>query len=409
MPRILSMILAGGEGTRLYPLTMSRTKPAVPFGGNYRIIDFVLNNFVNSDLLQIYMLTQFKSHSLMKHLRQGWRLTGLSGRFIDPIPAQMQTGKKWYEGTADAIYQNLYLIRIDEPDLVCVFGGDHIYKMNVRLMTDFHQDVGADLTVAAIRMPLEKSKHFGVIEIDEKGRMIGFQEKPSALEAKTIPGDPKHILASMGNYVFNADILVDVISEDANNPFSSHDFGKDILPKMYPNGTVYVYDFFENSVPGMQERERGYWRDVGTLDEYWQANMDLLDVHPIFDLYNQSWPLRTYHPAYPPAKFVHNEGTRIGRALNSMVSFGCVISGALVDNSVLGHNVRVHSHASIYKSVLMGDSDIGENCIIRNAIIDKDVIIAPGTQIGVDPELDRKQYAVSESGIVVIPKGSRIL
>ncbi len=407
MSNILSMILAGGEGTRLHPLTTIRAKPAVPFGGSYRIIDFVLSNFVNSGLMKIYVLTQFKSHSLMRHLRQGWRFSGPSSTFIDPIPAQMQTGKKWYEGTADAIYQNLNLIYDEEPDTVCVFGGDHIYKMDVHQMVKFHGKKKAELTVAAIPVPIADAHHFGVIEVDEDWRMIGFKEKPKT-DPKTIPGNPGHVLASMGNYVFNTDPLIKHLIDDAKNPDSSHDFGKDIISKMYPNGDVYVYDFAQNTVDGAEEREHGYWRDVGTLEAYWEANMDLVGVDPVFNLYNLRWPVRTFNPPLPPAKFVHFSDLRTGHAINSVVSPGCIVSGSLVEKSVLGYNVRVHSFSHVSQSVIMDDVDIGRDARISKAIIDKDVVIPAGTRIGYDLEEDRKKYFVSPSGIVVIPKGAKI-
>lgn len=292
MSKILSMILAGGEGTRLYPLTSTRTKPAVPFGGNYRIIDFVLSNFINSDLVSIHVLTQFKSHSLMKHLRQGWRVSGVvTGNFIDPVPAQMRTGKRWYEGTADAIYQNLNLIYDDDPDIVCIFGGDHIYNMDVRQMIRFHEKKKAALSVAAIPVSKEEAAKFGVIEVDENWQMVGFEEKPKTAP-KTIPGDPEHVLASMGNYIFNVDPLLKELMTDAEDKQSSHDFGKNIIPQLYPRERVFVYDFFQNDVPGMGERERGYWRDVGTIDTYWESNMDLVRVEPVYNLYNKKWPIK---------------------------------------------------------------------------------------------------------------------
>jgi glucose-1-phosphate adenylyltransferase len=404
---ILSMILAGGEGTRLFPFTSLRAKPAVPFGGGYRIIDFVLNNFVNSDLLQIFVLTQFKSHSLMKHLSQAWRITGLTGRFIDPIPAQMRTGKHWYKGTADAIYQNLNLIDSYDPEFVCVFGGDHIYKMDVRQMIDYHQSKGAELTVAAIPVPVEKARHFGVIEIDETGRMIGFEEKPQH-SPKTIPHRPNHVLASMGNYVFDSDTLVNYLQLDAENDVSSHDFGQDIIPMMVPGKKVYVYDFSTNEIRGEPENSKGYWRDVGTLDAYYEANMDLISVTPPFDLYNRYWPLRSYTPAVPPAKFIHDDENRTGHAVNSAVAAGCILSGSLVKQSILGHRVHVHSHTIIEQSVVMGDTDIGKNCRIKRTIFDQEVVVADGTVIGEDPEFDRQRFQVSENGIVVIPKGARV-
>jgi glucose-1-phosphate adenylyltransferase len=401
------MILAGGEGTRLFPFTSLRAKPAVPFGGGYRIIDFVLNNFVNSDLLQIFVLTQFKSHSLMKHLSQAWRITGLTGRFIDPIPAQMRTGKHWYKGTADAIYQNLNLIDSYDPEFVCVFGGDHIYKMEIRQMIDYHQSKGAELTVAAIPVPVEKARHFGIIEIDENGRMIGFEEKPQH-SPKTIPHRPTHVLASMGNYVFDSDTLVNYLQLDAENDVSSHDFGQDIIPMMVPGKKVYVYDFSTNEIRGEPENSKGYWRDVGTLDAYYEANMDLISVTPPFDLYNRHWPLRSYTPPVPPAKFIHDDENRTGHAINSAVSAGCIISGSVVKQSILGHRVHVHSHTVIEQSVVMGDTDIGKNCRIKRAIFDQEVVVADGTVIGEDPEFDRHRFQVSENGIVVIPKGARV-
>ncbi|MBF0202316.1 MAG: glucose-1-phosphate adenylyltransferase [Desulfamplus sp.] len=407
MTGILSMIMAGGEGTRLYPLTMPRAKPAVPFGGGYRIIDFVLNNFVNSDLLQIFVLTQFKSHSLMKHLSQAWRITGLTGRFIDPIPAQMRTGKHWYRGTADAIYQNLDLIESYDPEIVCVFGGDHIYKMDVRQMIAFHREKGAELTVAAIPVPVEQACQLGVIQVDESGKMMGFEEKPQN-DPKTIPHRPDHVLASMGNYVFDADTLVNYLQIDAESDASSHDFGKDIIPMLVPGGKVYAYDFSTNDIRGEPETSRGYWRDVGTLDAYYEANMDLISVTPCFDLYNRYWPLRSYHPAVPPAKFVHHDYYRTGHAVNSAVSAGCILSGAFVNRSVLGYRVHIHSHTVIEDSVIMGNTDIGTDCRIKRAILDQEVEVAPGTVIGEDPERDRERFKVSEGGVVVIPKGSRV-
>ncbi len=407
MSSILSMILAGGEGTRLFPFTSLRAKPAVPFGGGYRIIDFVLSNFVNSDILKIFVLTQFKSHSLMKHLSQAWRVSGVTGHFIDPIPAQMRTGRHWYKGTADAIYQNLNLIDSYDPEFVCVFGGDHIYKMDIRQMIDYHRDRGAALTVAAIPVPVEQAYHFGVIEVDDNGKMIGFEEKPKE-NPKTIPDRPTHVLASMGNYVFDADALVNYLQIDAEDDKSAHDFGLNIIPMMVPRGDVYVYDFSTNIIRGEPENSKGYWRDVGTIDSYYEANMDLISVTPPFDLYNRYWPLRSYHPAVPPAKFVHDDLTRIGHAINSAVSSGCIISGSVVNKSILGYRVHIHSHSYIEKSVIMGDTEIGTNCRIKRAILDQEVTVAPNTVIGEDPEYDKKRFQVSENGIVVIPKGSRV-
>lgn len=404
---VLTMILAGGEGTRLHPLTAVRAKPSVPFGGNYRIIDFVLSNFINSGLLRVFVLTQFKSHSLMQHLRQGWRISGIPNAFIDPIPAQMQTGKKWYEGTADAIYQNLNLIYDEDPELVCVFGGDHIYKMEIQQMLRFHQKRDAELTVAAIPVPLKDAHHFGIIEVDEDWRMVGFVEKPKK-PPRPMPNDPYRVLASMGNYVFQRQALVNELVLDSQLSESDHDFGKNIIPRMFPRGKVFVYDFSQNRVPGAMDEEAGYWRDVGTLDAYWESNMDLVGIKPEFDLYNQKWPVRTYNPPLPPAKFVHFSDLRTGHAINSVISAGSIISGGLVINTVVGYNVRVHSFSHISESVIMSDVEIGRNCKIKRAIIDKQVQIAPGTVIGYDLEADRQRYHVTDSGIVVIPKGTTI-
>ncbi len=404
MARILSMVLAGGEGSRLYPLTQTRSKPSVPFGGSYRLIDFALNNFVNADLLRIYVLTQFKSQSLNIHLRKAWHVTGITGSFIDAIPAQMRMGKRWYDGTADAIYQNSRFIEIDEPDHVCIFGSDHIYKMDIRQMVDYHMEKNAALTVAAIKVPVNEAHHFGIIEIDNQGKMIGFEEKPQS-NPKTIPGDPEHVLASMGNYVFETDTLMEELKRDAQDDRSSHDFGEDIIPQLYPQGKVYVYNFNDNSIAG--EPETCYWRDVGTIGAYWQAHMDLLDDEPEFSLYNRKWPLHTHYPPLPPATFkdFDNHKTRVSQ---SLLSAGCYILGTKIDKSVLGFRCHIRSGSRISESILLGNTKIGENCVIRRTVIDKDVEIAPGAVIGEDLELDRKRFTVSDEGIVVIPKGAKI-
>ena len=409
MSNVLTMIMAGGEGSRLKPLTSDRTKPAVPFGGNYRIIDFVLSNVVNSGFMKIFVLTQFKSHSLLQHMREGWRVSsGIVKQFIDPVPAQMRIGKKWYEGTADAIFQNMNLIDDEDPDQVCIFGGDHIYRMDVRQMLRFHSKRQAVLTVAAIPVPIQDAHHFGIIEVDEEWRMTGFVEKPENAP-KTIPGNPDYVLASMGNYIFERGPLVDELKKDSKDKNSDHDFGKNILPKMFPEGNVFVYDFSQNFIPGLEEEEKGYWKDVGTLDTYWEANMDLVGVHPHFNLYNKKWPVLTYIPPLPPAKFVHFSDLRTGHAINSMISSGAIISGALVENSVIGYNVRIHSFAHVEHSVIMNNVSIGRGAKIRKTIIDKHVQIASEVQIGYDLEADKKRFEVTENGVVVIPKGAEVV
>ena len=399
------MILAGGEGSRLAPLTGTRAKPAVPFGGQYRIIDFVLSNFVNSDLHKIYLITQFKSHSLSKHLQRCWRIAGLADKFIDMLPAQMNTGSDWYQGTADAVYQNLNHIESHNPDLVCVFGGDHIYTMNVRDMTFFHERHKADLTVAAIPVPVEQAHHFGIIEVDENGRMVGFAEKPKD-NVKTIPGNPDYVLASMGNYVFNRECLVRELMDDHDNEMSDHDFGKDIIPSLYPRANVMVYDFSTNIVPGRQEN--GYWRDVGTIDSYWEAHMDLLSKNPPLDLHNQDWPIRTYIPPYPPALIAYDRDSREGQINNSMMGVGCVCHDIVMQNSVVGYNVKIGDNTRITDSVILPNVTIGEHVVLNRVIVDKRVKIAPGTRIGVNREEDMKRFKVTESGLVVVPRGAEI-
>ncbi|MGR5062980.1 glucose-1-phosphate adenylyltransferase [Photobacterium sp. DNB22_13_2] len=403
MAGVLGMILAGGEGSRLRPLTDTRTKPAVPFGGSYRLIDFALNNFLNADLMKIYVLTQFKSQSLYVHMKKGWNVSGITGRFIDPIPAQMRMGKRWYDGTADAIYQNMRFMQLEEPDQVCIFGSDHIYKMDVKQMLDFHLDKKADLTVAALRMPLSEASAFGVIEVDENGCMVGFEEKPA--NPKSIPGDPENALVSMGNYIFETDVLCKELEEDAVNEDSSHDFGKDIIPKLFPQGKVYVYDFMTNIIPG--EKTAGYWRDVGTIESYWQAHMDLLSEDAPFSLYNRQWQLHTYYPPLPPATLLDSDDCKVDTN-NCMISAGSYIRGAKVYKSVLGFRTNVDHNTMISESIILGDVKIGANCSIRRAIIDKNVMIAPGTVIGENLEEDKKNYHVSDEGIVVIPKGAKI-
>ena len=404
MTAVLGMILAGGEGSRLRPLTESRSKPSVPFGGSYRLVDFALNNFVNADFMRLYVLTQFKSQSLNSHLSKGWMISGVTSRFfIEPIPAQMRTGKRWYEGTADAIYQNLRFMELSGAQDICIFGSDHIYKMDIRQMMDFHRQKQAKLTVSAIRMPVEEASQFGVIEIDEQGMMVGFEEKPQ--QPKSIPGLPGTALVSMGNYIFKAQALYDELNQDAEDPESSHDFGNDIIPKMFPRGEVYVYDFSTNVIPG--EKEETYWRDVGTIDAYWQAHMDLLKENPPFSLYNRAWPLHTYQPALPPATYINSDNQNV-EIVDSLVCNGSWVRGSQIKKSVLGFRTNVASQCDISESIFLGSVKVGEGCILRRVIVDKDVEIAPGTEIGVDLEQDKQQFHVSDGGIVVIPKGAKI-
>lgn len=405
MAKVLTMILAGGEGSRLYPLTQSRTKPSVPFGGSYRLIDGVLNNFVNSDLLRIYVLTQFKSQSLNKHLYDAWELSSVTDTFIDAIPAQMRIGKYWYSGTADAIYQNLQFIQSDDAELVCIFGSDHIYKMDIRQKISFHEEKQAVLTVSAIKLPKDQAYRFGIIEVDQDGKMIGFAEKPMVEDAKTIPGDPEHVLASMGNYIFNSKELQKELIRDAELDNSSHDFGHDIIPHLYPQGKVFVYDFTTNIIQG--ENGEAYWRDVGDLDSYWQANMDLIKREPPISLYNKKWPMHTYYPALPAAHFRDaNDVACIIR--QSLISDGCLIIAATVKKSVLGFNCFVGQGSELSESVLLGDAKIGKNCKLHRVILDKNVIIADNVEIGFDLEKDKRCFTVSDDGVVVIPKGAKI-
>ncbi len=408
-PNVLAMIMAGGEGSRLHPLTKERAKPAVMFGGKYRIIDFVLNNFINSGIFKIKVLTQFKADSLIKHLTTGWNLNRMLGQYIDPVPAQMRTGKNWYQGTADAIYQNLNLIEDENPDYVAIFGADHIYKMDIAKMLNFHRMNGALCTVAAIPKPIKDAAgQFGVIEVDQGGRMVGFEEKPA--KPKAIPGRPDMALVSMGNYVFNKKFLVRELLDDAEQESSSHDFGKDILTQIYKDYPVYVYDFSTNVIPGESPQQCGYWEDVGTLDAYYTANMSLRDVVPDINLYNDLWPIRTAPGQTPPAKFVfagEGEDMRKGEAVDSIVAGGCIISGGIALRSVLSRNVRVHSFAKIEDSIVFPEVDIGEGAEIRRAIIDRGVKIPAGTRIGFDPVEDAKKYTVTESGIVVVSTAAR--
>jgi glucose-1-phosphate adenylyltransferase len=405
---ILVMILAGGEGRRLYPLTMDRAKPAVPFGGKYRIIDFVLNNFTNSELFKIKVLTQFKSDSLNRHIARCWPMPPFLNQYVELVPAQMRMGQEWYRGTADAIYQNLNLIYDEMPSLVCVFGGDHIYKMDVSQMLEYHKMQAADLTIAAIPVPVEQASEFGVIEVDNLYRVTGWQEKPT--NPKEMPDRPGYALASMGNYIFNREVLVEELLEDAENPDSQHDFGKNVIAAMINKGRrVFVYDFATNIVPGQTESERGYWRDVGTIDAYWEANMDLVAIEPVFNLYHREWPIKTYSYQAPPAKYIFNDEERRGFATDSIVSDGCIISGGRLLRCVLSPYCRVNSFALVEDSILMHGVNVGRHAKIRRAIIDKYVDIPPHTRIGYDREEDEARgFYVSEGGITVVPKGTLI-
>lgn len=400
----LVMVLAGGRGSRLEPLTSIRAKPAVTFGGKYRIIDFVLSNLVNSGLFKIKVLTQFKSNSLNKHLHDAWHMNRAYGHYVDTVPAQMATGERWYQGTADAIYQNLNLVYDENPVRLCVFGGDHIYKMDVRQKVAYHCEKKADVTISAIPVPIEEATSFGVIEVDSDWRIVGWEEKPA--NPKPIPDNPRMALASMGNYIFETQPLVRMIQEDHSDSTSSHDFGKDVIPKIIHTHRVFAYDFSTNKVPGQPDREQGYWRDVGTIAAFYEANMDLRSVSPVFDLYNPKWVIRTANFHNPPAKFVFDQEweMRRGAAYDSLISDGCIISGGVVRNSILSPGVFVHSYSEVHDSIVMHDVEIGRGAKIRRAIVDKYAKIPEGETIGFDLEKDRRKYHVTEEGIVVIAK-----
>ena len=406
MPNVFGIVLAGGEGKRLAPLTADRAKPAVPFGGNYRLIDFVLSNLVNGGLRRIVVLTQYKSHSLDRHIAQTWHLSPLLGNYVTPVPAQMRRGPYWFSGSADAIYQNLNLLNDERPDYVAVFGADHIYRMDPRQMIDQHIESGAAVTVAALRAPLSQADQFGVIETAADGQTISaFREKPK--DAIGLPDAPDQVFASMGNYVFTTDALVDAVCADADAQASSHDMGGNIVPMLVQSGAAHVYDFSRNVVPGESDRDHGYWRDVGTLDAFYDAHMDLVSVDPIFNLYNREWPILSWNDPLPPAKFVFDEDDRRGHAIDSMVCSGVVISGATARRSVLSPGVHLHSYAQVEDSVLMQGVDVGRGAIVRRAILDKNVRVEPGAQIGVDAEADRARgFTVSGGGVTVVGKGA---
>lgn len=405
--KTLTMILAGGVGKRLFPLTRDRAKPAVPFGGRYRIIDFVLNNFVNSGFYKIKVLTQYKSDSLNKHISRGWYLSSSVGQYVDTVPAQMRTDGNWYKGTADAIFQNLNQITDGDYHNIFVFGGDHIYKMDVRQKLNYHIRKHADLTISAIPIPIEMADEYGIIEVDENWQLTGFIEKPKH-KPKHIPNDPTKCLASMGNYIFKAKELVKALKLDAVDENSSHDFGKNVIPNMLKSGKkVFVYDFAKNEFPGMTKSERGYWRDVGNIDSYYQANMDLLDYNPELNLYSRDWPLRTFNYNFPPAKFIWDEENRVGAATNSLVSEGCIISGGTISRCILSPKVRINSFSSITNSLLLENVEIGRHSRINKAIIDKNVAIPPYAEIGFNREEDEKRgFYVSSGGVTVVPKGA---
>lgn len=400
--RVLAFVLAGGKGTRLHPLTKERAKPAVPFGGRYRIVDFVLSNLINSGIFSIYVLTQFKSQSLLQHLREGWEVTGLlKNNFIIPVPAQMRTPEEdWYRGTADAIHQNINLIEQADPHVVVIFGADHIYRMNIRQMIEFHVERRAGATIAAIPVARELATEFGVIETHPDGSICGFHEKRA--DAPTIPDDPHRVYASMGNYIFSTDLLLKELYADAKNPNSSHDFGKDILPAMIGRSELYAYDFQTNRIPGDPVGFPSYWRDVGTLDAYYEASMNLRSVSPELNLYNRQWPLRTASYSDAPAKFVFNEEGRRGMAIDSILAGGSIVSGGNVLCSVIGRGVRVHTGALVEESILFDNCDIGRYAKVRRAILDKNVKVPEGATIGYDLEEDRKKHFVTESGLVVV-------
>jgi len=403
MSKVLTMVLAGGEGKRLAPLTADRAKPAVPFGGQYRLIDFALSNLVNANYHQIVVLTQYKSHSLDRHVTTTWRLSPLLGNYVTPVPAQMRLGPRWFVGSADAIYQNYNLIADERPEHIIVFGADHIYRMDPRQMVEQHIESGAAVTVAALRAPIAQADQFGVIETGADGRSIAaFREKPK--DAKGLHDAPDMVYASMGNYVFTADALVEALTEDAARESSRHDLGGDIIPALVEQGGAHVYDFSQNVVPGASDREQGYWRDVGTLDAFHEAHMDLISVDPEFNLYNREWPISTWVEPLPPAKFVFDDEDRRGTALDSMVGAGVVISGGEVRRSVLITGVRVNSYSNIENTVVLPYVEIGRRVTLANTIIDAGVKIPAGLEVGFDPEVDARRFRRTERGICLITK-----
>jgi glucose-1-phosphate adenylyltransferase len=401
-PRVLGIVLAGGEGKRLWPLTADRAKPAVPFGGAYRLIDFVLSNLVNAGYLRICVLTQYKSHSLDRHITQTWRMSNVLGNYITPVPAQQRLGPRWYTGSADAILQSFNLIYDDKPEYIVVFGADHVYRMDPRQMVEQHIETGAGVTVAGIRVPRAEASGFGIIDATADRRVKEFLEKPA--DPPGLPDNPDQSYASMGNYVFTTEALIEVLRADATDEGSVHDMGASIMPLMVEQSGAWVYDFDDNDIPGAEQRDHGYWRDVGTMDAYYDAHMDLVAVHPIFNLYNQQWPIFTNAPQLPPAKFV--EG---GLAQESIVSPGTIVSGSAVRGSVLAPNVRLNAGAYVEGAVLMDNVQIGKGAVVRRAILDKDVVVPDGAHIGVDLEADRQRYHVTESGIVVLGKSQLAL
>ncbi len=403
--RVLGIVLAGGAGTRLAPLTADRAKPAVPFGGLYRLVDFALSNLVNSGCLRICVLTQYKSHSLDRHITTTWRMSSLLGNYVTPVPAQQRRGPHWYTGSADAIYQSLNLIYDDQPDIVAVFGADHVFRMDPMQMIDQHVASGTGVTVAALPVPRLDATAFGVIETEADGRAVAaFLEKPADPPARA--GHPDEAFASMGNYVFSTDVLVDALRKDAADDGSRHDMGRDIIPMLVRERLAQVYDFLDNEVPGAEPRDAGYWRDVGTLDSYFDAHMDLCALHPVFNLYNDRWPILTSVPSLPPAKFVHDIGDRVGRAINSVISNGVIVSGGLVRNSVLSPGVRVNSWARVERAVLLHNTRIGRHAVVENTILDKNVDVPEGVQVGVDKDHDRARgFTVSAGGVTVVGKG----
>jgi glucose-1-phosphate adenylyltransferase len=407
MHKTLAFVLAGGKGERLSPLTKDRAKPAVPFGGIYRLIDFPLSNCINSGLRRICVLPQYKSDSLDMHLRLGWNIFNMElGEFIVSIPPQMRVGEDWYRGTADAVYQNIYTIEKLQPRQMLILAADHIYKMNYAEMLSHHKRSGADVTVAALEVPVEKARHFGILSVNKRGEVEEFTEKPATDVARTVPGNPDICLASMGIYIFNTAVLCRVVADDAASEESRHDFGRNVFPSLIGRYRVSAYEFIDEN-----RKTTKYWRDVGTLDAYWEANMDLVAVDPLLNLYDRDWPIRTYQPQLPPAKTVfaqEYEGGRLGQALDSILSAGCIVSGGRVNRSVLSPGVRINSYAEVSDSVLMHGVEIGRYCRIKRAIIDKGVSVPPGMDIGFDRAEDAKRFLVTEGGITVVSKGSEL-